>query len=120
MALTLEVDGGLRVVDTAAGRPKVGISFVKSLTITESQIGQSTVIASAGTWTVSFAQITAAKAIAVKTTGVATLTLTVNSQACTIRVNTHFLLIDSGGGITAASITQSTGSDMTVEVDLVG
>jgi hypothetical protein len=120
VALTLESAGSLQVVDTAAGKPKPGISLTKSLTITESQVGQSISLASAATWTIDFSVITAAKVIAVKTTGVATLTFTVNSQVCVVRVNTHFLLIDSGGGITAASITQSTGSAMTIEVDLAG
>lgn len=98
-----------------------GPSFVKSVTVVEHRISKST-LATAGTLTVDFGSIAAGKVLAVKVSaGPVTLTMTVNAVASgNIRVNDTFVLIDTGGGITAASITQSTGSDVTVDILIAG
>ena len=122
MAVTVELDaGGIRVVDTSAGPAVWGPSLVKSVTVVEHRISKST-LATAGTLTVDFGSIAAAKVLAVKVSaGPVTLTMTVNGVASgNIRVNDTFILIDTGGGITACAITQSTGSDVTVDILLAG
>lgn len=122
MGVTVEIDGsGIRFVDTAGGRPVWGPSLVKSITAAEKVIGGGT-LATAGTLTVPFGNVAAGKVLCIKVSaGPVTVSATVNSVALgDCRVNDLFLLVDTGGGITACTVTQSTGSDVTVETFVAG
>ena len=119
---TVEIDGdGIRFVDTTAGRPVWGPSLVKSVTCVEYAVNKST-LASGGTLTVAFGAVAAGKVLAIKVSaGPATVAATVNAVALgNCRCNDLFLLVDTGGGITACTVSQTTGSDITVETFVAG
>lgn len=121
MAKTIEVAGTVKYENTAGIGAILGPSLVKSITVLEQQSMEST-LATAGTLTISFAAVVNAKILVIKVSaGPVTVTVTVNAVASgNIRVNDLFMLVDTGGGITAAAVTQSTGSDVTVETFIAG
>ena len=121
MALTVEIDGdGARVVDTAAGRPVWGPSLVTSTSITEFVAHKIVYATGSSGVAVSFGGVSAAKVLVVKASGLITLTLTVNSVPLAIAMSGVFVLNNSSGQITAATVGQSTGSDVTVDILVAG
>lgn len=121
MAITTEFEASIRIVDTSASYPTWGPSLTKSVTTVEKSVNTAT-LATAGTLNVAFGSVAAAKVLAIKVSaGPVTITVTVNSVASgNIRCNDTFILFDSGGGITAATVAQTTGSDVTVETFVSG
>ena len=121
MTITTEIVGTVKFEDTSGSGAILGPSLTKSITVVEHQSAKSTLV-SGGTLTISYAAVTAAKILVIKVSaGPATIAVTVNSVASgNIRCNDLFVLVDTGGGITAATVTQSTGSDILVETYLAG
>lgn len=121
MAVTAETEGLVKFVDTADIGAILGPSLVKSITVVEHATSKGT-LASAGTLTVPFGNVAAGKIIVIKASaGPVTIALTVNSVALgNMRCNDVFMLVDTGGGITGCTVTQSTGSDVTVQTFVAG
>ena len=121
MTVTLEIEGTIKVVDTAGIGALLGPSLVKSLAVVEHAVGKST-LASAGTLTVNFGAVAAGKALIIKiSAGPATVTFTNNGVSSGAQqFDDLFVLVNGQGGITAASVTQSTGSSVLVDTLVVG
>lgn len=118
MAITVEVDGlGVRIVDTTEGSRKA-VNLKKSLTVTEFVHHSKTVATGASDESLPFGGVSAGDILVVKVSG--SVTLKVNGESTGHTVNTHFMLIDTAGGITSATVSQSTGSDVTVEYLVAG
>lgn len=119
MAVTVEIDSlGVRVVDTAADGPIRGPSLVKSITVTEYNRDRRSVADAASNEALPFGSVTAAKILAIKTDG--PVTLKVNAESTGHVINTHALLVDTGGSFTAATVSNASGAAVIVEWFVAG
>lgn len=119
MTVTLEIVGTIKVQDTAGSGAILGPDPTASLSVVEHVRGLGT-LATAGTLTVPFGNCAAAKFLAIKVSGLATATVTINGVANVCAMSGCNVWQQSGGLITSATVTQTTGSDITVESLVAG
>lgn len=114
MALTVELDTlGARVVDTTAAGARPAVSTKASITVTQ-YVAQTETIATAVTdRALPFGQVSAGKILVIKTDYA--LTVKLNGETTGHVVLGLFIWVDTGGSITAATITNASGSTATVE-----
>lgn len=118
MSIALVIDpAGIRIEDTTDGIAK-GPPLVASLTVTE-HIPWSKISVPSGTeTTIPFGSVAAAKALMIRTS-VAT-TVKVNGESTGHAVNPILLILDSAGGLTSATVTQSSGSAVVMDYLVAG
>ena len=118
MSMNLEVGPqGVRVIDTAkpASSP---LDIFTSLSGTLQSRKLVTIANGVSNQAIAFDSISAAKAIVLVSDGAVSVKL--NASATAIPVNTLHIATDSAGGITAATLTNASGSTRTVEVLIFG
>jgi hypothetical protein len=119
MAIVAEItaQGELRFIDDAKGGDSPALNLRTSVTITLPVAKKVTIADSTSNQAVQFDSVTAGKVIGIRTDGA--VTVKINGEATGRVVNPLFVWIDSAGGLTAMTLTNTSGATRTVEV-LIG
>lgn len=119
MSKTVELgDKGFAVIDTTAG--KIAEMLVRFSGISVTTMSRDTVSITTGTsdQAINFASVAAGKLFVLVPDGA--VTLKVNASTVALPVTTLYAVVDTAGGITAATMSNSSGATRYVEVLIAG
>lgn len=118
MAITVEVSGDVRIADTTGGASRILASLAKSISVTEKCDQLISIANNTTDFTLTFGGVSAAKILFVQTDVAVSIKPSGTSTA--VPVLTEYLSIDTAGGITSCTISNSSGNTASVSYFVAG
>lgn len=119
MSKTVEFgDTGFRVVDTTAGIVASLLTRFSGVSVTVESRKTVTIANSTTDQAIQFDSVSAGKILVLVPDGA--ITLKVNGSSVALPVTTVYSVVDTAGGITAATMSNASGASRTVEVLVAG